>query len=54
MSASIGVQKKNIGMEFLKRTAGIITSASGEYISEVLPVTTNTVSFFLTFIFSSL
>lgn len=44
MSASIGMKQKHVGMEFLKRTAGIITSTTGDYISDVMPSTTSTLS----------
>lgn len=44
MSASINTKESNVGMEFLKRTAGIITSASGDYITEVMPTTSSTIS----------
>lgn len=44
MSASISMKQKNVGMDFLKQTAGILTGATGAYISEVMPVTTSTLS----------
>lgn len=44
MSASISIKKKSIGVDFLKRTAGIISSASTDYVSDALPVTTQTLS----------
>jgi len=44
MSASIGSKKRNVAAEFLKKTAGYITGATGEYIAEVMPVVGSTVS----------
>lgn len=44
MSASISTKRKSIGMDFLKKTAGYITGATGSYISDTMPVTTSTLS----------
>lgn len=44
MSASISMKQKSVGMDFLKQTAGILTGATGAYISDVMPVTTSTLS----------
>lgn len=42
MSATINVQRKSFGTEFIKRTAGLISDASKDYISEVMPVSSST------------
>lgn len=44
MSASISTKSKNVGLDFLKRTAGVITGATGGYISDVMTVTSSTIS----------
>lgn len=44
MSASISTKRKSIGMDFLKKTAGYITGATGSYISDTMTVTTSTLS----------
>lgn len=44
MSASISMKRKSVGMEFLRKAASHITGATGDYISEVMPVTTSTLS----------
>lgn len=43
MSASISSKKSNVGMAFLKRAAGIVTNATGEYFTEAMPVTSSTI-----------
>jgi len=42
MSAVVNMKQKNLGMDFLKRTAGHISGAVGSYISEAMPTTTST------------
>ena len=42
MSAVINMKQKNIGMDYLKRTAGYISGAVGSYISEAMPMTSDT------------
>jgi len=44
MSATINTRQKSIAGEFLKKTAEYITGASGQYINEVMPITTSTIS----------
>lgn len=44
MSASISSKKSNVGMAFLKRAAGIVTNATGEYFTDAMPVTSSTIS----------
>lgn len=44
MSASISTKQKNIAMSFIKKTAGHITGATGQYISEVMPISSSTIS----------
>lgn len=44
MSASISTKRKSIGGEFLKKAASHISGASLDYISEVMPVTSSTLS----------
>lgn len=41
MSASISLKQKNVGSNFLKRTAGLITGAAGDYFHEAMPVTSS-------------
>ena len=42
MSSSINMKKRSLNMNFVKKTAGYISGAAGEYISEVMPVTVPT------------
>lgn len=42
MSSSIAFKKKALSMEFVKRTTGLIRGAAGNYISEVMPVSSST------------
>lgn len=44
MSASISMKRKNVGLDFLKRTTGIIAGATGGYISETMPTSSSTIS----------
>lgn len=44
MSASISTKKGSIATQYIKRTAGIISGATGEYFKEAMPVTTSTIS----------
>ena len=44
MSSSINTTKASLGNEFLKRTREHISGAVGEYIKEVMPTTTSTLS----------
>lgn len=44
MSASISTKRKTIGVDFLKKTAGYISGATGAYISDAMTVTTSTIS----------
>ncbi|MCM1439564.1 MAG: phage tail tip lysozyme [Roseburia sp.] len=41
MSASISLKQNNVGSNFLKRTAGLISGAAGDYFHEALPVTSS-------------
>lgn len=42
MSASIAFRKKSLSMDFVKRTAGLISGAAGDYITESMPTSTST------------
>lgn len=44
MSAVINTKQKNLGIDYLKRTAGYISGAVGSYISDAMPTTTSTLS----------
>ena len=44
MSSSINTTKTNMGAAFFKKTAGYISDAAGDYIKDVMPVTTSTIS----------
>ena len=45
MNATVSTtRKKNIAIEFLKKTAGHIVGATGEYISETMPNTGSIIS----------
>jgi len=44
MSSSIAFRKKSLSMDFVKRTAGLITGAAGEYISDSMPTITTSTS----------
>jgi hypothetical protein len=44
MNATISTKSKNISLDFIKTTAGYISGATGEYISEAMPVSKSTIS----------
>lgn len=44
MPAVIGARHKRVGNEFLKKSAGAISGAVGDYISEIMPVTSSIIS----------
>lgn len=44
MSSSIELKKRNLSIDFVKRTAGLVTGAAGDYISEAMPTTTSTLT----------
>jgi len=44
MSSSIAVKNKKLNLDFLKKTGGYIVGATGDYISEVMPTTSSTLS----------
>ena len=43
MAASISTKRASVAAEFMKKTAGYITGAAGDYIKEAMPTTTSTI-----------
>lgn len=44
MSASISTKKGSIGMAYMKRAAGLVQNAAGEYFKDAMPVTAPTIA----------